>query len=274
MFIAEITFASSRSKTTNRESLRDVAEEYLACLLRNGQIYGEYLIAWSNAQLVCFTYLARPNSIQKQYHSKWGLTALKKVLEEFGENPGVQMIEENIPRSFSPWRRSSTLYLFTHALHVGSPVHCGDSGSAVPVYELPISDQDREELFSWAGLYGYLDNIWLESDVLEIPAYKQLVDPRSKVSDAGRKLCRRIEAATGKPTFYYLTRYWGRRIGEASRVCPLCGGKWHEANSREKGDRFYNFHFRCKRCRLVSRRADTDDDERRARYGEYRHHAT
>jgi predicted nucleic acid-binding Zn ribbon protein len=95
----------------------------------------------------------------------------------------------------------------------------------------------------------------------EVPAYKQLADPKSDLSVTGRELCARIEKATEKPTFYYLMRYWCRNDGEATRTCPLCGGEWR-LSDQEKEDKtpFHRFHFRCNGCRLVFRIADSNEE--------------
>jgi len=270
MFLVQITFGSDGGDNRRRESLRDAAETYLGSLLWNGQIYGDYLLAWSNAQLVGYTRAARPDSFAKRYHSQWGASTLNKLVEAFGRDPEWRIIEDDVPRRFPSWRRSSSLYLFTHAFDVTSPVSCGDSGKLIPVYLLPVSDQNREDLYRWASSYRHLDNIWLDSGALEIPAYKQLADPESDLSAAGRELCARLEKATQKPTFYYLTRYWGRADGEATRPCPLCGGEWHLSNQNADMTPFHKFSFKCDGCRLVSHIADSYEDERHARIGEYK----
>jgi predicted nucleic acid-binding Zn ribbon protein len=126
---------------------------------------------------------------------------------------------------------------------------------------------------SWAGTYKDLDKVWLASGALEIPAYKQLADPKSDLSVTGRDLCARIEEATEKPTFYYLTRYLGCNDGEAMRPCPLCGGEWRLSDQNADMSPFHKFQFKCDSCRLVSRIADSYEDERRARIGEYKRRA-
>jgi predicted nucleic acid-binding Zn ribbon protein len=270
MFLVQITFGSDGGESQRRETLRDSAESYLSSLLWNGQISRDYFLAWSNAQLLGYTRVARPDSFAKRYHSQWGLSELNKLIEAFGRDPEWRIIEDDVPKRFPSWSRSSSFYLFTHAFDDASPVCCGDSGKSIPVYLLPISEQDRRDLYSWAGSYKHLDNVWLASGALEIPAYKQLADPTSELSVAGRKLCASIEKATQKPTFYYLERYWGRSDGEATRVCPLCGGEWRLSDQNADMAPFHKFQFKCDSCRLVSHIADSYDDQRHARIGEYK----
>ncbi len=57
----------------------------------------------------------------------------------------------------------------------------------------------------------------MRSGAVEIPAYRQLADPNSLLSEDGRRLCREVESRTGIPTFYYLLRYWGRSKDDDER---------------------------------------------------------
>jgi predicted nucleic acid-binding Zn ribbon protein len=266
MYLSRITFGSCGSDASKTE----IAEDYLAALLHSGQILGDYLLAPCKGALVAYTHVARPNALAKRWHSQWGLTSLREVVEAFGQVPTCEIVQDNVPARFTSWREASSFYLFTSALDEASPLCYGDSGVPIPLYLLPISDQTRECLYFWTGHYRDYDNVWLASDALEIPAYKQMADPRSELSVIGRELCQEVEAGTGKRTFYYLHRYWGRSVGEQKRLCPLCGRRWHTSLNRPKDSPFWKFAFRCIRCRLVSHCADSYDDERHAAIGEYR----
>jgi predicted nucleic acid-binding Zn ribbon protein len=268
MYLTKIVFGDSGDGQCV-ESRSDIVEEYLSTLLHNGQIYGDYYFAPCGGKTVAFTNIARPEAFAKRHHSQWGLASLEKVVEAFGEIPQWNVLQDNLPKRFSSWRQSSLLYLFTHAFDDASPVCCGDSGAPVPLYLLPISDLMREDLYFWAGHYKDHDNVWLGSGALEIPAYKEMADPRSKLSMTGRELCREIETATGKRTFYYLQRYWGRNVGEDKRLCPMCGRRWRTSVKESDSTLFWKFSFRCVRCRLVSHLACSYDDQRHAAIGEY-----
>jgi predicted nucleic acid-binding Zn ribbon protein len=269
MCLARITFGPDIGSSRERDALSDVGESYLAALLKNGQIYGEYLLAWSNGTLVAYTHVARPDSLAERYHSEWAMSDLNAVAKAFGRVPRCEIIDDDVRKRFRSWKHSTSFYLFTHAFDDASPIRCGDTGRPIPLYLLPITQQARQDLYFWARSYNYHEHIWLGSAALEIPAYKQLADPTSDLSVTGRQLCVDVERATKTPTFYFVDRYWGRNVGEAGRPCPVCGGKWHSSGTRSDGQPFHRFHFRCKRCRLVSHCADSYDDERHARIGEF-----
>jgi len=270
MFLARITFDTDDGSSRERDALSNAAECYLAALLKNGQIYGEYLFAWSDGILAAYTHVARPDALAERHHSEWAMSDLNSVIKTFGQPPRCEIIDDDVPKRFTSWKRSTWFYLFTHAFDDASPICCGDTGRPIPLYLLPITQHTRESIYFWARSYNYHDNIWLGSAALEIPAYKQLADPISDLSVTGRELSADVERATKTPTFYFMHRYWGRNDGEAVRPCPVCGGKWHSSETATDRQPFHRFHFRCKRCRLVSHCADSYDDERHARIGEFK----
>ncbi|MCO6510379.1 MAG: DUF2310 family Zn-ribbon-containing protein [Aridibacter famidurans] len=270
MFLAKVTFGSDGGNLPKRDTLEEAVELYLGALIRNGQIYGEYLFSWHDAKLVVYAHLARPDALAARHNSEWARKSLDSVIEGFGHLPTCEIIEDDVPNRFPAWRRSKSFYLFTNAFDDVSPICSGDTDRPIPLYLLPLPELIRESIHSWSRSYSYHDCIWLDSGSLEIPAYKQLADPSSDLSERGRTLCAEIERATKIPTFYFLMRYWGRNKGEAVRLCPGCGGEWHLSDTDVDERPFWDFHFRCERCRLVSHCAVSYEDERHARIGEFK----
>ena len=268
MIYCLLKFNSQRK--TNKAKFEYLIETYLSSLLHNGQIYDDYFLTWVDGVLHSHVFLARPDSLKKIYTSKWGLNHLAKIEGQFKVNIESKIIDDDIKKRYCNWKSAKFLYLQPHAFNVCSPIFRGNDGCSIPPYLVPITDKDREYLFRWARSYYHHDNIWFDSGELEIPAYKQLADPSSELSKSGREYAEKIEKATGVPTYYYLTRYWGRKEGEANRKCPLCGKKWKTSINKPKKEKFWHFHFMCKKCRLVSHEADSYDDERHAGIGEYR----
>lgn len=268
MYLARFEFGSARRRERRRE-LRELAERYLVALYQGGQTYGRARLAWSRGKLLAFVYLPRPQAPQSRFLPPWGEPDLAKVVEAFGREPSWSVLDDDVPQRFPSWKASSSLYLFTCSGDELSPVCCGDTGRAVPLYLLPVPAHVRCQLVFWAEAYRRHEQIWLDSRDLEIPAYKQLADPQSELSLRGRELGALVEKATKIPTFYFVARYWGRREGEDTRACAGCGRRWHVSRVGE-GDPHHEFRFRCRRCRLVSHTAASDADQRRARIGEFR----
>lgn len=267
MYLSRVTFGVP-SSPINFSEFDDPVTGYLISLRKNGQICGDFLHAFCSGTVVAYVKLVRPDALSQRYHSRYGLKDLARLVNIFGTEPTWQILEDHVPTSFPDIHASSSLFLFTTAFDDGSPVCCGDTGERLPVYLIPIDDDEREHLFFWSREYNHLDHIWLRSGELEIPAYQQLASPASGLAQDGRQLAKKVEAVLGIPTYYFLMRYYGRGEGETQRTCPGCNGQWLiEENLHSKP--FWKFPFRCEKCRLVSQAADTDEDEELAHIGEF-----
>lgn len=266
MIYCLIKFGSSFKE----EKAEVVVGDYVSSLLNNGQIIDNYYLTWMNAILYSHVFLSRPDSLKKEYHSEWGKMNLSKVTDYFRHKPEWTIKDDDIETEYVSWESADFLYLKTHAFENCSPIFRGNDGEPIPPYLIPISDQEREYIKFWADSYYHHDHIWIGSGQLEMQAYKQLADPKSEVMEFALDHCKNIENATGKPTYCYLMRYFGRKQNEENRLCPLCGSKWRTENQNKESANFWEFHFRCDKCRLVSHLGDSYDDDRHARIGEYK----
>lgn len=245
----------------------DKLEWYLAELWLNGQIHRGHLV--SRLPVAAYVDVPRADALKSRFHSASG----KKVLAELERAAGRRLTAESLETAPTgrarTWRSASSLYLFTHAFDTTSAVRAEDFEAIVPLFSLPISLQDRRDLQSWAEHHRDHDRLWLLSGRLELPAYRELADPRSMLAMGGKELCRIIEKATKKPTYYYLKRYYAHRHDEAQRACPGCGRAWSVRRTNPKATEFARFEFRCRRCRLVSHCGVSIDGARYARIGEF-----
>lgn len=268
MFLANIQFGKKWHKS--KEFYEDLIQSYLASLLHNGQLCGEYFFTWTDKILNAHATLSHPAAFELSYHSDWGKKNLNEIIQAFGNEPTWILLDDDIPKKLPDYKNSPFLYLFTSAFRWESSIRRGDNGKPISPIMLPISSEIKGNLYGWERSYRQYDNIWLDCGVFEIPMYKQLATPQSELSVEGRKICAEVEKATGVPTYYYLMRYWGRREGENQRRCPTCGNQWAIEQQKTKNEKFWNFHFQCHECRLVSHEANSYDDERHARIGEYK----
>jgi predicted nucleic acid-binding Zn ribbon protein len=268
MILATVTFGARRKN--NPDSCEDAVHSYLAALAHAGQVHGEYFLAWNKGRLNAHVLLAGPKAWETRHHSSCGKSDLKKLVEMFGTQPAWKMLDDDAGKRASSWKGARFLNLHTHVADQASPICRGDGKPPVPVFMLPISFEDKERLYMWQRSYYHHDHVWLESSALEVEAYRQLADPESELSVEGRDLCGRIESATGVPTYYFLMRYWSRRIrDEAQRRCPGCGKAWRVERPEESPKRLWHFDFKCDRCRLVSDQGVSMDGGRNTRIGEF-----
>lgn len=268
MIVANVKFG--RSGNQSKGDLEDLVETYLARLLHQGQLGSEYIFAWVDGVLNAYVQLVAVDAHALRHHSDYGKETLTELRKAFGKPPEWKILDEASLKSAATWRSASSLYLFTHAFDDGPSFCRGDNGRPVPSYMFPISYEVRENIYFWQHNYRNHDHVWLGCGALEIPAYRQLADPNSDLSQDGRDLCKHIEKVTGVPTYYFLMRYWARRTVEDKRKCPGCGQPWRTKYATEKRTDFWLFAFRCYKCRLVSHLGDSFDDERHAAIGEFK----
>ncbi|GAA4470318.1 Zn-ribbon-containing protein [Nibrella saemangeumensis] len=132
-----------------------------------------------------------------------------------------------------------------------SPLKCGDTYEPIPLYRIPFTTdyQSYQNVTLWLSNYESIYTLWSIGTIGEQSTLRQMQDAESTLSKEGREVCRRIEASTGVPTYYFLMnwRAWGRKKDEA-RKCPGCGGDWliPEATFNDY------IAFKCDNCRLVS----------------------
>ena len=253
-----------------RSEAEDVVESYISVLLHNGQALGEYFLVLQEGLLCAYVQLAGVDALKTKYESTYSAKWTAEAIRLFGQNPKWTVIDDEAPKRDTTWTKAPFLYLFTNMFDWESPLCRGDNGRPIPIYRLPGTHEDREAIYFWQRTYREYDAIWMGCGHLEIPTYREMASPHSELSQQGREICAKVESVTGLPTYYFLMRYWGRRMGEEKRKCPGCGGSWRHRHTTEDDKRFWQFPFQCDKCRLVSHLADSYDDERHAVIGEWK----
>lgn len=266
VLIAEYAFLPLSGK---RDELVDAVDALFAGLHQNGQIWGDHVAGWVEGARRVTCRVPGCDSLDDRHASAIVRNALASVRALCAEPPQWSVVDDRTgdPRS---WRDEKSLYFFTHVFEQTSPVCAGTDGDPIPLYLLPLSEETREQLFSWMKKYRMYDEVQLDCGPLELDAYRQLADPHAELSQDGRELARDVELAIGFPTYYYLMRYWGRP-GDEDRPCPGCGGEWQTPVRDRSTKGLDRFEFRCEPCRLVSHKASSlDEDSGHPEIGEWR----
>lgn len=220
--LARLLLESPPSRVRERRDLLDALEAYLAELWWNGQIHRDHLI--SRAPLAAYVDLPRQGALSVQFHSAGGKKALARFEAQYGVTVSWNLLESRPLRRHRSWRSASSLYLFTHAFDTHAPLCVDGLDDAAPLYLLPITERARMDLQGWASDYRDHDRMWLSSGRLEMRAYRELADPTSVLCSRGRDLCRMIEKATRKPTYFYLQRYYAHhKANKNARVLVVEG---------------------------------------------------
>jgi|GEM_PF-1427326 len=236
----------------DRRRVEDRAGGYVANLLRQGQIIGEDLWTWVEGDFHSYVQLAGCDALEQVFHSDSALHALRE-LRTLGEVRWEFVGDKDDPVVY--WRDAEALYLTPGR---SAPVRTLPKDERVRVYTLPLRPLEIDELMVWGRKAHLHDDIWLDSGLLEIAAYGELASPTSFLSATGRELAETIERATGKPTYYWLMRwYTADPEAEATRPCPGCGVPL-EPSPFGGGD---YMSVRCETCRLLSGIGDVSDTE-------------
>jgi len=254
------------------EETNNLIEDYLSSLYLNGQIHEEYSIMPWNGEIVAYVNAQEFDANRLKYHSHWGKEKLQRINHFLGQKPIWRCNEDFPTKHKTNWKDAPFLYFVTNYCESRTPLVRGDTAMSIPLYRVPITDLERNDICSWLWRYKSLDNVWMGSSELEIEAYRVLAEPDSECSKNGRECCLAIEKATGIPTYYYLRRFFGREYAEEKeRRCPGCGKSWFVKRPEKeiKDKPFWKFDFQCKKCRLVSNCA-IDLSIRYAKIGEPR----
>lgn len=249
MYLAEIQFKLNRH--ADREKAIESIQWFGGALRKNGQALGRDMpLVETKGALTLFLLVPAKDSL-KGHFNRWAKQCLQDIRSAGATGPFIKLRGQDASTGLKQCkcRKRSSYVLFTTYLDLDSALRCGDCFSPVPLYEIkPWRDDEFVDIMTWNSNYRACDTLYMNSGTGEQFGLRQMSDCRSSLSKEGRELCRRIEAATGKPVYYYLFRSYGRsRQQETSRKCPSCHRKWYLKTTCLKF-----FDFRCNRCRLVS----------------------
>jgi hypothetical protein len=136
-----------------KDKFVDLSQSYVVCLLRNWQILGHYDLSWCSGHLWCYAPVSRRNSVDENYLSDWGKTQLAELKLQALANPALEILDDETPEEIDDWQGDNAFVLSTNFLDEMSPLVSLTRSFPVALYCLPISDQDREDAYSWAGEY-------------------------------------------------------------------------------------------------------------------------
>lgn len=249
MPICDYYFYPYDKSFNDREKLEDQIHSYAATLLKNGNINGEYILAWLDNAIRLTCYIPEKSALSEENMSNRSKQEFKQILKLSKKKPEHKIqFNHKYTRKTKSWKKSDFLYFFTHSIDNLSPVVSSNTNDPIPLYKLPITEIEREEIYSWTMQYRNVHSVWFDSGSLETSAYDELTDPNSKLSKSGRKLCKLVEKATKKEVYYYLFFYRENELEKIKKQCPDCRRLWFRKRVTHK----HNFDFLCKKCRLVS----------------------
>jgi predicted nucleic acid-binding Zn ribbon protein len=232
------------------EEQKDAFEALLGAYRLDGHILGrELTTAYQARRLEAYLLVPAADAFYPGFINGWIGKSLERLKKAGLSTPRFVAIGRDRGETEAcACADPSSLILFTTYVQLQSPVRCGDCFLPLPLYRLPrFGSGEFVEVIAWADDYKACDSLFMNSATGERFGYREMSRFDSSLSRRGREICKHFENGTGKPTYYYLYRYYGRSAGaENARTCPGCGGQWLLS------DRWNLFDFRCDTCRLVS----------------------
>ena len=267
MYSAKLVFGKAPKRVTAKTEL--LVDLFLADLSQAGQIGPITSFCRSDGELTAFIDVSRPDSLEIENYSKYGGERLDQIRKEFGQAPALTILDDDVPSRFPSLKSASFLVLSGDFWRNDHPVRRGRDGYGLPAYLLQLDQIDPSichNLHVWKRRYEAYFDVWFHTATLEMPAYREIAEPKSALSREARDYCKDIEQSTGIPTYYHLYRYYGKRGDEKSRRCPLCGDKWLLEKPYINKQRDWEIYYLCEKCRITSDRSRNFDEPRLCRY--------
>lgn len=253
MYVAQVKF------TAANKALYDQFEERLSHSIyglfgawrQNGQILiSPTVLAIKKTGISGFVNLPDKDALTRNYDNVYVQNAYKELTKAGLRKPVVNLLSD-ISTEGENCRciNRKGFILMTTFLWENSPLHCSQCFGAIPLYQIPHTNQDDYyDLLQWQNDYQACDTLQMGSETGQRFAIREMGNLISSLSKRGLRICEQINALTGKPVYYYLYRYHGKNYEmELKRKCPSCNGEW-----LLKKPWHGKFNFRCKRCRLLS----------------------
>jgi len=250
MYIQEVSIKINSE--FNKDELVDEFNLLLKFYRDNGQTQGkiepEYI---SEGKMFEVPFTMEVDSLNKKHNNNYVNRQIEKIETLCNSKIAFKTLGKNYDNNTGPCECKNPRFyiLFTNFLTILSPIICGSCDRAIPLYRLPMYEDDGYlPILSWESNYKACDTLQMNCEVGERWATNQMSAHNSQLSIQGREICKRIEVLTGKPTFYYLYNY--RKLSVAKdrqRKCPSCGQDWLLKK------RLHNFYdFKCDTCKLIS----------------------
>ncbi|HEU4556721.1 MAG TPA: DUF2310 family Zn-ribbon-containing protein [Longimicrobium sp.] len=238
-------------------TVADAVKETIGILLVaweiNGQVLGQTLMTKIPGGYRVLVRAPARDALSEPHHSEMARKALSHVTSKpLGKMKMRRIGREPDSHRECPGHPKAELILYADVYSVESPFRCGKCFGPVPLYTLPRTEyDDQQDITYWQSAYRACDALEgkRRGPATDTFAQDQLENPESELSQRGLKICDRVGGATGRRTWYYLTRARGLSPeAERERRCPRCGGEWLLPKRWH-----HRFDFRCERCGFLSR---------------------
>ncbi len=233
MFLCEYDFFPDASRNDLDEYWHGPLSSFLAALYQNGALMGSpWHLLQAEDRVRLTGIVPTEDALDARYYDRRTSEVLERLIEQSSRPPAFRILGKVLGLADCCSCPSPGWYvLFTTLLNDRPPVECGDCGRSVPLYRLPLSEEETPDIRRWGVIYQACDMLFIQSGVGERFGYWQMSRFDSPLTRESREICRAM------------TRYYRR---PESR-CPGCGEAW-KLEAPLPG----LYTHRCDRCCLVS----------------------
>jgi len=224
MFSFEYVFYPDNQKTSVQDFYDGDLSCFLGALINNGQLIDQHWNLIEEADSVRLYCIApEQDSLDQKYYNEYCKEYFSKVLNISFREPEHRLMGHTIGLTDSCTCSNSSYYiLFTTFLAESTPISCGDCNLPVPLYKLPVINDEKDfySVLYWQKTYQSCDTLYILSDTGERFGHRQISRINSSLSKLGLEICKEMAMMSQKPFYYFLHTY------KQKKVCPKCGHDW------------------------------------------------
>lgn len=249
MYIQEITI--NINSTIAKDEITDEFGLLMSFYRGSGQTQGRVESQYINkSKIVCLPFTLEKNALDEIYNNYYVNKQRTKIEQLCNSKLTFETVGKTYDSYTGPCNctKSDFYILHTNYKTIDSPITCGTCNKSIPLYRLPhYYDYGYKPILSWETNYISCDRLQMNCEVGERWALNQMQNLSSPLTKQGLEICRKIEALTQVPTYYYLHNYKKIKNAPSTRPCPSCSKKWNLKNQ------LHNYYdYKCDNCKIVS----------------------
>ena len=229
---------------------RQLLEDYLCALYRNGQIYADYsLIKTVQHEYEAFINVPDSEGISEKYNNRYVNRSYKYIVVQIKEKGENILYNPNCHCEDVPYY----ILFCTSETETASPVICGKCGKEIPLYKVPylFFEEEHVTLINYQKTYASVHELYMQS-LSDRFTRNQLVNPESSLNRRAFEIREELENKIKKPVYLSLSRVFIEHKNGCKKIesdkCPKCGKNLVECD--------YQFDFvkkfKCDDCRLIT----------------------
>ncbi len=124
-----------------------------------------------------------------------------------------------------------------------NPIHCINCNLEISPESINLNQKLIDEIANWAGLYGAIDQLWIDSSEYEAWAKRELTNIKSRINKLGLSVNRSMNKI--RKSYYWYFQDESDENFIAFERCPKCNRKLMDYNNGIFKQKI------CERCLII-----------------------